>query len=238
MSLKLALTVALVCGVWVPSSCWGQGTGGTGGTGGTTTDTGTNTGTGGNQNQGGGDVTGMNDPLQLGDLLTIGQEFTRDSMFENDRIQPFVGPSAANIVHPRSQIDPAGSTLGSSGGGGGGFTFSTQGQNQSRGGAQSSGFGGTGSSQGFTVARRGVRSDVAYRPMFLPAGEVVQANFNSRLSRLPALQNIGSVTMQVDNRVATLRGTVASEDQRSLIVRQAALEPGVDRVINELQVNQ
>ncbi len=238
MSCKIILALAAVFGIGIAQTCWAQGPGGTGGTGGTTTSTSSSTstttgnGTTTTQSQAG-SVSGMTDALQLGDLLTIGPEFTRETVFESERIQPFVGPSSENIIHPRSQLE-AGSTLGSSGGGGGGFTFSTGGQNR----AGTTGFGATGTTgTGFTVSRRGVRGALRYTPTSLPSGEIVRSNFSSRLIRLSALQNVGSINMSVDNRVATLRGVVASDEQKSLLARQAELEPGVDRVVNELEVS-
>jgi hypothetical protein len=227
---------------------WAQGqgnTGGTGGTGGTgstggmgetpTFGGGTNT---GGQNQGG-NVSGFGDPFELGNLLQIGQDFTRDSMYENNRVQPFVGPSTENVLHPRSQIDPAGSTLGSSSSRGG-ITFGTSAQNRARGGLGTTGFGstGTGSQQGFSVDRRGVRSSLAYTSAGTVADEVTSAQFASRMNRLPLFANVNGVEVHVQNRIATLRGVVPSEQQKEMLGRQAELEPGIDYVVNDLVVQQ
>ncbi len=231
MNRKLTCVLVLVGAFCAIQCTLGQGTGGTGtGTGtiggtGTTT-TGTGTGQGGN-------VSLPTGPLDLGSQLTIGPEFSRETVFESVRIQPFVGPSVANTIHPRSQIDPAGSSLGSSSGSG--FSFATGGQNRAQ-----TGFGNTGigssSTQGFSVSRRGIRSAVRYTPIALPAGNLVATNFTGRLSRLPAIQNVGAIEMKVENRIATLSGVVADAAQKSLIARQAELEPGVSQVVNNLEV--
>ena len=233
---NLTIVIAFCAVFGTLESVCGQGTGGTGTTGSGTTNTGT-TGTTTGTGQGG-NVSLPTAPLDLSDQLTSGPGFTRATMFETVRVQPFVGPSTANIIHPRSQIDPAGSTLGSSGGSGGsGFTFSTGGQNRAQQGSGNTGFGGIGSStQGFSVSRRGVRSAVRYTPIALPAGNLVSTNFTRRLNRLPAFQNVGAIEMKVDNRVATLSGVVADAEQKSLIAGQAELEPGVSRVVNNLEI--
>lgn len=192
------------------------------------------------QNQGGsqgGDVAMPTSPFQLGDLLTIGQDFSRESVYENNRIQPFVGPSQANVVHPRSQINPAGSTLGSSGGTG--FTFSNSGRTAGQTGRSNTGFNSTGTAtNGNSVPRRGVRTALNHTPVYVAPSDLVALQFTGRLSRLPALSTAGPVVIAVENRVATLNGVVETTEQGELIARQAELEPGIDRVVNNLQVKQ
>jgi osmotically-inducible protein OsmY len=68
------------------------------------------------------------------------------------------------------------------------------------------------------------------------ASPVAVARVQSRLAKIPQLRGIGSVAVQVDGRVAVLRGQVASEHDRDLLTRLVLLEPGISDVRNELQV--
>jgi hypothetical protein len=234
----LILGIGLGPGEWaLAQGGGGNQTGGGGGTGQTPTVQPTIPTQNQGGNQQGGDVSMPTSPFQLGDLLTIGQDFSRESVYENNRIQPFVGPSQANVVHPRSQIDPAGSTLGSAGGTG--FTFTNSGRNTGQTGRSNTGFNSTGANMnGTEVPRRGVRSALNHTPVFVAPSNVVASQFSGRLSRLPALASAGPVEIAIENRIATLNGIVETAEQGELIARQAELEPGIDRVVNNLQVKQ
>ncbi|GIW92162.1 MAG: hypothetical protein KatS3mg110_0203 [Pirellulaceae bacterium] len=66
---------------------------------------------------------------------------------------------------------------------------------------------------------------------------VAAGRFAERLNRIPALRNVASkVEVTVEGRAVVLRGTVATEHERDLLARLALLEPGIDEVRNELQV--
>lgn len=238
---RILVFLTFFAGCGLAQSAWCQGTGNTGNQVPTTPTTGTpavgtQTTTAGGD--GGGNVSGLNNEFNLGDLINLGQDFSQESMFENDRIQPFVGPSAQNVVHPRSQIDPAGSTLGSAGGAGLTSSRSGLGQNRSQSGPLgSTGLAGT-NQQGFTVPRRGVRGAVLYTPVGRSAGSGMVSGFAARLSRLPSFASISSIEVRVEDRIAILTGVVDTAEQKDLIGRQAALEPGVSGVINDLRVGQ
>jgi hypothetical protein len=74
-------------------------------------------------------------------------------------------------------------------------------------------------------------------PLAAPsASPVAVARVQSRLAKIPQLRGIGSVAVQVDGRVAVLKGQVASEHDRDLLTRLVLLEPGISDVRNELQV--
>ena len=186
---------------------------------GTTTTGGTSTSTG--------TVSGLNELLDLtANELNIGN-FSDESMFENDRIQPFVGPSSENVVHPRSQT-ASGST--------GGSTRSSAGAGRATG--RSTGAA-SGNATSFSVPRRSIRTGVRYafrEGHFDSRG--VAANFADRIQRTPVLNDLPGVEVSVESRVATLTGTVANAQQRELIERQLRLEPGISSVINLLQISQ
>jgi hypothetical protein len=164
--------------------------------------------------------------------------------FQNERVQPFVGPSTANLVHPRSMI-ASGTTGTGTGGSARGSTRQSnplsrlmsgsqfQGQNQGL-----RGFSTTGNTG---VPRRGIRGAVQYT--FSAANrQTVSANvptsFIGRIQQTPQFQGLSSISITMENRVATLSGTVADSEQRSLLERQLMLEPGVSSVVNQLQIQQ
>jgi len=56
------------------------------------------------------------------------------------------------------------------------------------------------------------------------------------LARIPQLKNSGSLAVEMEGRVAVLRGEVSSQHERDLVARLVLLEPGIADVRNELQV--
>jgi hypothetical protein len=58
----------------------------------------------------------------------------------------------------------------------------------------------------------------------------------ARLERMPQIQSLGQLEVQVQGGTATLRGVVATEHDRAVIVQLARLEPGIWRVRNEMVV--
>ena len=89
------------------------------------------------------------------------------------------------------------------------------------------------------VMRRSIRARL--RPSFYaprPSAQQVSTRFNSRFVRQPGSQIVGSgYTVRVENRTATLTGMVNSRTDSERLVRQLRLEPGVYRIVNQLQVN-
>ncbi|MEX0793568.1 MAG: BON domain-containing protein [Pirellulaceae bacterium] len=61
---------------------------------------------------------------------------------------------------------------------------------------------------------------------------------NSSLRQRVELLSIPGVSVAVEGQVATVRGTVGSEDQRRMVARFVSLEPGVIQVDNQLQVRE
>ena len=58
----------------------------------------------------------------------------------------------------------------------------------------------------------------------------------NRLTRIPQLKNPSALTVEMEGRIAVLRGDVSSSHERNLVARLVLLEPGIADVRNELQV--
>ena len=67
-----------------------------------------------------------------------------------------------------------------------------------------------------------------------PASAATQ--FQTRLARIPALAHLQQVEATVEGSTLVLRGYVTTEHEREVLERVARLEPGIDSVRNELQV--
>jgi anaerobic glycerol-3-phosphate dehydrogenase len=63
---------------------------------------------------------------------------------------------------------------------------------------------------------------------------VVGARVQQRIARISRIQEMGSVTIEMDGQTAVLRGQVATEQDRDLVARMLLLEPGISDVRNEL----
>jgi hypothetical protein len=69
-----------------------------------------------------------------------------------------------------------------------------------------------------------------------PTEEVVAQNLVQLLAASPGFQSAVRIEVSVAGAIATLRGEVASERDRSLAERLILFEPGIDSVRNELKV--
>lgn len=69
-----------------------------------------------------------------------------------------------------------------------------------------------------------------------PPSPEVALRVQNRLARIPQLQDNGPIAVELDGRVAVLRGAVVSQHERELVARLVLLEPGISDVRNELQV--
>jgi hypothetical protein len=77
---------------------------------------------------------------------------------------------------------------------------------------------------------------LGFSPAALPSSPQVAQRVQARLTRIPQLQDNGLITVEMDGRVAVLRGAVVSSDERELVARLVLLEPGIADVRNELLV--
>jgi len=230
----LLSTLAILLAVFLSESALrAQGTGtdttGTGTTG--TTGTGT-TGTTGTTGGAGGNAGAGTDVADPGNAVSLDQNLgvtTPDEIsVQDDRtVQGFAGLATDQIIHPYSQFY---SDLASGGAAGGG-----RGGNAGRGG----GVGGN-AQNGFVVTRRSIRARLNVQisaPVI--SGQIRSNRFNQRISRNPVLRAYAStVALSVEGRTGRLTGIVGSEKQKSMLERQARLEPGIYNIVNQIQVVQ
>ncbi len=177
------------------------------------------------QDPGGGNVDQRDGP---GQLESVGETL------EDERSQGFVGPSQARIqeqetifIGPTKQrieeITPSVSTgninrsFSGNGGGSPGFT----------------GFG----NNGYSISRSNVRARV--RPNFsfrtIPS-QVVARGFQQRISKLPIRNSVSGVNIRVEGTTATISGVAETQQDLDNVIGQLQLEPGVYRIVNEVQV--
>ena len=65
----------------------------------------------------------------------------------------------------------------------------------------------------------------------------VQRQAETRLTKLPGLSRYNKVAVDLTEGVATLTGQVISEREKNLVARLVLLEPGINKVTNNLSVN-
>ena len=196
-------------------------------------DTGTSTGTGS-----GGTSTG--DGQGVGDL----DQAVNIEPSDDQRNQGFVGATAPGIVEigfVGAVSENSGSPIASGATFGGGVnssvtsSFSVGGNTGTRGG-QGGGF--TAAENGFRVTRRSLRAKL--RPSFSsqsPAPEYVASRFNDRFYRQPDSQDFrGQYSITIENRTAFLNGSVNTAADSERLVRQLRLEPGIYKIVNQLQI--
>ena len=80
-----------------------------------------------------------------------------------------------------------------------------------------------------------IRLGFAHTALLPPSPEVA-LRVQNRLARIPQLRDSGPLAVEMDGRVAVLRGEVVSQHERELVARLVLLEPGISDVRNELQV--
>ncbi len=161
------------------------------------------------------------------------EDFTINSItpeIVNERNVPFVGPASEGIQHPLSQNAAGAGGAGGGGGGLGGLNIGNRG-----GGA---GFGSAG--PGFTVVRRSLRSRLT-NAVVVPTNQVTRdsnttSRFNQRMVRIPSISRVTGVQVSVQNRRATLVGSVATQQERQMVERMARLEPGIYSIDNQITV--
>jgi hypothetical protein len=69
-----------------------------------------------------------------------------------------------------------------------------------------------------------------------PPSPDVGLRVQDRLARIPQLRDNGPLAVEMDGRVAVLRGEVVSQHERELVARLVLLEPGISDVKNELTI--
>ncbi|HRE99073.1 MAG TPA: BON domain-containing protein [Pirellulaceae bacterium] len=72
-----------------------------------------------------------------------------------------------------------------------------------------------------------------------PESTQVADVLSNRFANIAPLRQVGSsISVDVDNRVATLRGTVDTQRQKEMAERMTRLEPGVSSVVNLITVRE
>lgn len=177
-------------------------------------------------------ATGTGAPQQM----DIAGQVSGTERFVRDNRDPgqLVGGTAQGVGNLRGQTDVGGQgTSGMFGNQGGGFNTSNQ-------------FGGAFNNAMFNAMsrqRQQLRVPLRLGPngvSFSSTTPAVASGPNLRvqkhLARIPQLKNPGSLAVEMEGRVAVLRGEVSSQHERDLVARLVLLEPGIADVRNELQV--
>lgn len=109
------------------------------------------------------------------------------------------------------------------------------------GGGGTAGRGGAGfgaATNGITITRRSMRSTV--RPSFYApqlTAQQVTTRFGNHFRLQPGPQSpAGSYTINVQDKTATLNGSVNTRAESDHLVRQLRLEPGVYKIVNQLRI--
>ena len=189
-------------------------------------------GTGGDSDGGGLETLASEDA----DLLSgIESEDVRNQGFvgaTGNRIQEqgFVGPPGESSAPPLADGASFGGGVNDSATGGGG------GAGRNVGGNRQTGFGAFGQAKGFQVIRKGVRTRLS--PRFASPSrstEEVAMRFSNRIQRQPVIAfDGGGLSVEINQRVATVTGFAQSEAERNRFIRQLRLEPGIDRVVDQV----
>lgn len=104
------------------------------------------------------------------------------------------------------------------------------------GGMNGMGMGGQGNAPALKIPIRLGESMTRATP-FASATPVRAARFEKRLTKLRSLNTGTGVEVEVRAGIATLTGTVPTDRDRELIEQMALLEPGIEKVENQLEVD-
>lgn len=156
------------------------------------------------------------------------------------RNQGFIGATGERIIATNGFVGAPSETLGpvldtaSGATFGGGVNDQTQGSvlNPNTSGYQPA------QNNGVLIERRGIRARL--RPRFaspMISSARIADQFSSNIARQPSAVGLaGRFSISVENKTATIRGTVSTVQQAYQIEQQLRLQPGVYKIINQLQV--
>ena len=198
------------------------------------------TGQGGNAGNAGSNVAGAGEGVgELGNTVQL--DPFNDDTFDDNRNQGFVGVSA-QAIDQRGFIGRPGELTGpplaegALGQGGINNQSNSTVNIGSTGGGRGAGFGAV--TNGVTITRRNMRSNVTpsfYAPQ--RTDQQVSSRFNNRFVLQPGSQpESGSYSLTIQQRTAFLTGSVNTSAESDRLVRQLRLEPGVDKIVNQLKV--
>lgn len=203
----------------------------------------------------GGGVSGSSDRNQA--LSQTGQVSAEGAIQRQEG--GFVGASSSNMANIRSaQASGLGTTGGfgtTSGLGTGLSTFGVGGLGSTGLGTFGTGYGSTFGRTGYggafggqqnaqnlnnqTQTRGNLRIPLRLgfaRPRSVATASAASLRLAERLKKIRQVEAVGEIAVSSVGRTVVLRGTVATEQARSLAERVALLEPGVSEVRNELEV--
>ncbi len=196
------------------------------------------------QAQSGGDTGAIGGGSDGGGLETLASEdadLLSGVESEDVRNQGFVG-STGNRIQEQGFVGPPGESSapplaeGASFGGGVNDSAAGGGGGGNAGGNQQTGTGAFGQAKGFQVIRKGVRTRLS--PRFASPSrstEEVAMRFSNRIQRQPVIAfDGGGLSVAINQRVATVTGFAQSEAERNRFIRQLRLEPGIDRVVDQV----
>lgn len=191
-----------------------------------------------------GSTSGLSSSSSLsGQFMNIQSVNTADQLFGSSNT--FVGADSSDASNPLSMMGTGSSASRSTGLtsrsslGTGLQSLSSRsllGSRNSRTGSQYSTFSRYGGRTQQDPIRSAVR--VGFTPPTVQPQQVAQ-ELTARLSQIPALRNSANganVQVSLDGNVAVLKGTVPTNHDRLVLERLLLLEPGVDKVQNELVV--
>ena len=159
-------------------------------------------------------------------MNTTAGQVTGNERFIQDNRQPgaFVGADTGEIQNVRSQA---------TGQGRGGQTGLTQLNNI----FSQFGQGGAGRGGAQQTTRRTLRAPIRLGFVSPRISTVaIGRRLTESVTRMPAFRDSEGITVTVEGRTAVLQGVVDSQQQADLLARIARLEPGVNNVVNELQI--
>lgn len=219
----LSVAVIVTLCAFVPRCLPAQTSGRTGTSGTGTTGTGT-TGTGASG-------TGQSGEIEIAGQMTGNERFLR----QNRDPGQLVGGSSQGVGNLRGQTDATGQGASGMFGNQGGFNNFNSMNNL---------FNAAGMYNSLSRQRQQLRVPLRLGPNSFPFSAAAPAatatgpnlRVQSRLARIPQLKDRGAVQVEMEGKVAVLRGAVASQHEWDLIERLVLLEPGIENVRNELQV--
>ena len=234
------VAVVVVAGLLSPGVVWGQ-LGGIGMGTGTGTGTSGRSGSGGTQSSSlfGGRTLGGSNARPGGGVAPAAMQGstmgTSARFLDANRQGAFVGADTGdtrNAISAQSGVaglSGRGSMQGLQGLQGLGNMFSSLGRNNSFGNNQNGQ-----RSNARAQLRIPIRIGFQSKPV---ASTRVMTEFQTRLTKLPALTGVGKIQVALEGSTAVLRGTVATEGDKQLAADLAMLEPAIADVRNELVVD-
>lgn len=176
----------------------------------------------------------------MGGLATQARSSNSNGLNNNMTAQDFRNTAGNSLLS--QSFGMGGANGGGRMGGMNGMGFGGMGMGMGMGGMGMGGFnrmGMFGGMNGMNSQNPRARLKVPMRLSFTVPPEAIArraSEFQTRVTRLPSVQELGNVTVRVEDGKAILSGDVPTTEDRDLVERLALLEPGIDSVENKLEV--